>query len=435
MAQSEIVIAAFLGIALVAALAARKLKLPYTVLLVVVGLVLAASPELQVTGIVGVFNSLSDANLFAGLILPPILFESIMGVRVEDFRAVYRPALLLATVGVLVSTVVVGVVLWKVVGLSVIVSFLFAALISPTDVATVIEIFSRANVPGKLATLVDMESVFNDATGITIFTIVSVSSAELTLKPFQAFAGFAYLFGGGALVGFGVAWGARQVQRQIEDSVTQVVLTLVAAYGAYTVASLLGVNGLVAVAMAGLFYGNTVLLRMESKQVATATREFWKVLAFLVNAVAFLFIGVSTNIINLASSLGAMVIAYLVVLMARITSVYPILNFTRAGGSPIPPSWMNVATLGGMRGALAIALVSAVPADIRPSVATLTFGVVMISILIQGPLLTRYAKRAFGVQETLQTLDGSGSEGGREKAGEPAEHLSSDKAEPPSDGV
>lgn len=409
MAETPVALAAFLLIALVASLASRRVRMPYTTLLVFVGLVLAAFPISQLGGVTQFFNGLANGGLFIGLVLPPLLFESIMGVKTSDFRAVYRPSLLLATFGVLVSALVVGVVLWKVVGLSPLVSFLFAALISPTDVATVLEVFARVSVPSRLATLIDLESVFNDATGIALFTVVLTTASAVTLRPLLAVFSFAFILGGGVLVGLGVAWAARYVQRQVRDSVSQVVLTLATVYGSYAIATSFGFSGIIAVAVTGLFYGNTFLLRLESKQVAEATREFWKVLAFVANATAFFFIGVNTNVFLLAGSLGAFLVAYGVVVMARITSVYPLLGLTKVGGSPVPLSWMNTATLGGMRGALAIVLVSAIPIDTRTPVATLTFGVVMLSILVQGPLLTRYAQKAFGRQETLGRYDTYGS--------------------------
>ena len=445
MVQTVIVLAVFLFIALVSVLIARRVKTPYTTLLVLVGLALSAIPLAGLLGLTDFFNKLANEQLFVGLVLPPLLFESIMSVKVSDFRAVYRPALLMATAGVLISTVVVGVVLWKVVGFGLLVSFLFAALISPTDVATVLEIFGRVNVPTKLATLVEMESVFNDPTGITIFTVVLTTSAAEALRPFLAIADFTYIMAAGTLVGIGVAMAARWVQQHIHDSVTQVVLTLVAVYGAYALGYSIGASGLIAVAVTGLLYGNTIPFSVDSKKVAYATRDFWEIIAFVANAAAFFFIGVSTNIFLLYSSLGAFLVAYGVVVMARITSVYPILSLTKVEGAAIPSSWMNTSTLGGMRGALAIALVSAIPVATRQPVATLTFGVVMISILLQGPLLARYVRRTFGRQETLQDFDAypkvsdiegpeAEEEEGEEKGDGPAaEHLSSDLEEPEED--
>ena len=425
MAQTEVALATFFLIALVASLLSKKIKTPYTTLLVLIGLVLSALPIYQLSGVITFFDSLAGEGLFIGLVLPPLLFESIMSVKVSDFRAVYRPSLLLATFGVLISALVVGVILWKVVGLSPLVSFLFAALISPTDVATVIEIFGRVNVPSRLATLLEMESVFNDATGIALLSIVLTAATAVTLHPFDAAISFAYSLGGGVLVGLGVALGARFVQREVKDSTSQVVLTLVAVYGSYGLAATAGCSGIIAVAITGLFYGNTVIFSVESKQIAQSTQEFWKGLAFVANAVAFVFIGVAVNISVLVGSLGAFLVAYGVVVMARITSVYPILGLTKVKGAVIPLTWLTAASLGGMRGALAIVLVSAVPLATQKQVAALTFGVVMLSILLQGPLLTRYAQRSFGRQETLGTY-GNDVNVKESEEGRPPEALSPD---------
>lgn len=413
MAQTEVALAVFLLMALAASLVSRKIKTPFTTLLVIFGLALAAIPVTELGGITNFFNSLASGGLFVGLVLPPLLFEAIMSVRSADFRAVYRPALLLATVGVLVSALVVGVVLWKVVGLDPLVSFVFAALISPTDVATVLEIFGRVNVPTRLATLIEMESVFNDATGIALLTVVLTTAAAATLQPFRAVITFAYILGGGVLAGLAVAYIARYVQKHVTESVSQVVLTLVAVYGAYAVASSLGFSGIIAVAVTGLFYGNTFLMKVGNREVSHATREFWNVLAFVANAVAFFFIGINTNIVLLAGSLGAILVAYGVVMMARITSVYPMLGLTKVSGSSVPMSWINTATLGGMRGALAIVLVFDAPEPTRTAVATLAFGVVMLSILVQGPLLARYTQRTFEHQEQLPTADDQSNPYGR----------------------
>jgi monovalent cation:H+ antiporter, CPA1 family len=405
MAQTEIALALFLLIALAASIVSRRIKTPYTIILVLLGLVLASYPVSEFTNVNSFIDSLTSGGLFIGLVLPPLLFESIMSVRPADFRAVYRPALALATVGILVSVLVVGVVLWKVVGLSPLVSFLFAAIISPTDVATVLEVFARVNVPAKLATLIEMESVFNDATGVTLFTVVLASATAAALQPVQAVVSFAFTLGGGVLVGLGIAWLARYVQRSVTDSVSQIVLTLVAVYGAYGLASTIGFSGIIAVAVTGLFYGNTLPLQVRNRQSAEATREFWRVLAFVANAVAFFFIGVSTNIFLLAGSLGTFLVAYAVVVMARITSVYPMLGLTKVSGAPVPLSWMHTGVLGGMRGALAIVLVSAVSEPTRGPLSTLTFGVVMLSILLQGPLLDRYTRRTFGRRESVAESD------------------------------
>jgi CPA1 family monovalent cation:H+ antiporter len=361
--STELVLSVFLAISLVASIVSRRTRTPYTLVLVLTGIVLAAASTPQLADVGQAFQSLRSGGLFVGLILPPLLFESMMSVRTEEFRAVSRAALALATGGVVVATVVVGVILWDFAGLPVSTAFLFAALIAPTDVATVLEIFKRTAVPSQLATLMETESVFNDATGITILTVILSGFLASTsgLALFGAVGDGIFLFGGGALIGFGVAWGARKLQREIQDSLSQIVLTMAAVYGSYAIATALGVSGLIAVAVTGLFYGNTVLFRIERWDIEEATREFWGILAFFANTVAFLFIGFSTNILSLGGSIGFILIAYCVVMLSRAASVYPILSLPSMLIGGVPNSWKNVAFLGGMRGALSIALVASLP--------------------------------------------------------------------------
>lgn len=405
MVSTELVLSAFLAISLLASIVSRKTKTPYTILLVLIGIILAATSDPNLAQVGQAFQTLRQGGLFVGLILPPLLFESMMSIRTEEFRAISRPALILATGGVVIATVVVGLILWGLAGLPSYTAFLFAALIAPTDVATVLEVFHRTAVPARLATLMETESVFNDATGITVLTVILTGFVASTsrLAVLGAVSYSIVLFGGGVLIGLLVAWGARQLQRETQDPVSQIVLTMTAVYGSYGIASALGVSGLIAVAVTGLLYGNTVLFRIEKKEVEQATRLFWNILAFVANTVAFLFIGLSTNILSLGGSIVFILIAYVVVMLSRAASVYPVLSFPRIFNQQIPWSWKNVAMLGGMRGALSIALVASLPSNIPDytTVVNMTFGVAVISILVQGPLMSVYARRAFGRQQTL----------------------------------
>jgi CPA1 family monovalent cation:H+ antiporter len=402
----ELVVTAFLGIALLASIVSRKVRAPYTVLLVLIGIALASTQDPNLAEVGTLFQTLGTGGLLVGLILPPLLFESMMSIRIEEFRAVSRPALLLATAGTIVATFVGGIILWRFNVLPFDAAFLFAALIAPTDVATVLEVFGRAHVPARLSTLMETESVFNDATGIALFTVFLTSITAVSISLLGAVTNFLLVFGGGILVGLFVAWGARQLQREASEPVAQVILTMTAVYGSFGIATALGFSGLIAVAVTGLLYGNTVLFRIERKDVEVATRQFWGILAFIANTVAFLFIGLSTNILSVLGSGVAILIAYGVVLISRFTSVYPILSIREVVGPRFPWSWKNVAMIGGMRGALAIALVATLEETVPnlpglSIIVNMTFGVAILSILLQGPLLTAYVKRAFGMQQTL----------------------------------
>ncbi len=406
MPATEVVITFVLAVMLLAFIVSQKLRQPYTVVLVFAGILVAALSISTVTGFTTVYNDLVTGGLFVGVLLPPLLFEAMMDISSGDFRAVARPALALATVGVVIATVVTGLFLWKVIGLTFYPSFLFAALISPTDTATVLEVFKRVRVPHKLANIMETESAFNDATGITIFALIlasmNASSVSLTL----ALLDFVWVFGGGIVVGLAVAAASRLLLRLMNDPIAETVLTLAAVFGSYAVAEGIGASGLVAVSVTGVTYG-IVWAAEEPREHREVLRNFWRVLAFLANSVAFLTIGLATDLSNIATYIAPITIVFCVVLGSRFVSVYSILGLVGIEKVKVPNSWKVVATLGGIRGAVSIVLAASLPITLENGglIRTVVLGVAFISILLQGYLLSAYAGRKF-----------SGASGGKSNA-------------------
>jgi monovalent cation:H+ antiporter, CPA1 family len=421
--SAEALVTVFLAVMLVASIIASRAKVPYTLVLVILGIALSVASLIfgqgSIQQIVSQMNSVfsgltggQGGGLFVGLVVPPLLFEAMIHVKSSDLRVVIKPAILLATIGVLISTVVVGTILWKVADLPYLVSFLFAAIISPTDVATVLEVFRSAKVPSKLSTLMDTEAAFNDATGIAVFAIIIASVTLGKVSLVSAASGFALPFAGGALVGIGVAFVAEILSSVLSDKLTQTILTIFAVYGSYALASSLGVSGLIAVAVVGLYFGNFTVRSTLNPSTRETIDLFWQIAAFLGNSIAFLFIGFSTNIFTLATSIGSIVLAYLAVTAARAASVYPILTIFNRFGEKIPLKWRNVSMLGGMRGALSIALAVSIPATVISSaehieLTTLVLGVAFISISVQAAALYRYIKRSFAAEQqaTVENLN------------------------------
>ena len=395
MPAAEVVIVAFLGLALLASLISNRTRTPYTLLLVLIGMLLAASSTSSLLGVDLIKQQLEGGRLFVALVLPSLLFETMINIKTEEFASVSRPALLLATLGVVVATLVGGLLLWGIAALPIYPAFLFAALIAPTDVATVLEIFKRVGVPEKLATLLETEAVFNDATGILVFATLLASFNASGLSLAGASTQFLLQFGGGVLIGLAVAAGASMLHRLVSERMSEVILTIATVYGSYALARSVGASGLIAVAVTGLYYGNLVISR-EVDVTAQLIKSFWNVIAFIANTAAFLFIGLSTNIGELIGGFGPILLAFAAVLAARYVSVQAILGFKSVAGEKFENSWKNVALLGGMRGALSIVLVASVPAmPGRELIVTMTLGVAFLSIVLQGPLLTRYASRKF----------------------------------------
>jgi len=420
----ELALTGFVAVMLVSQVLSLKAKLPYTLILVFVGVgiaALATIPSLgsnsltnavqNVISQMGAFyNTLVEGGLFVGLVVPPLIFEAMVHIRTPDLRAVIRPSVVLATAGVVIATLVAGLALWQVAGLSLTVSFLFAAIIAPTDVVTVLEVFRHTVVPSRLAALMDTEAAFNDATGIVIFTVVLSSIGAERLSILSSLSQFGLTTLGGAAVGFLIALGARRVSALVEDRMAEVILTVSAVYGSYVFASGLGVSGLIAVAVVGLYFGNVTMNATMAQDTRDAVLFFWQIAAFIGNSIAFLLIGFETNLVSLSQSIFLIGTAYLAVTLARAASVYPILAVFNQVGERIPIAWSNVAALGGVRGVLSIALAASLTASTvvsGPDVSTITtmvLGVAFLSIAIQTPLLSRYINRMFGNQKLDQAV-------------------------------
>jgi CPA1 family monovalent cation:H+ antiporter len=405
-------VAAFLLMAFLAAVLSTRLRIPYTLVLVLTGVVItvvASSFTLQGGSFQNLISQLRSicaqllqgggGGLFVGLVVPPLIFEAMIHLRASDLRSVIKPSLALATVGVLIATSVGGLILWKGVGLSPYVSFLFAALIAPTDAVTVLEVFRRVKVPSKLSTLLDTEAAFNDATGIVLFTIILSTIGLQKVAVTQTILNFGFTIGAGVLIGLAVAFLGEVLTSLIEDRVAETILAVAVVYGSYALATGIGASGLIAVAVAGLYFGNFTMRSAMEPASKEAVTTFWQIAAFLGNSVAFTIIGFETNIITLSQSILIIVAAYAAVTIARAATVYPILAVFNKFGNKISTVWRNIAMLGGVRGALSIALVATITTsavisqgDIN-TINTMVLGVAFISIVFQVPLLFRYVSK------------------------------------------
>ncbi|HEY9760076.1 MAG TPA: sodium:proton antiporter [Oculatellaceae cyanobacterium] len=422
-------IAAFLLLVVITALISMRLKIPYTLILVLLGVMTTATLTMlsvgggpfqqQASGLIKQIQDTYQAitsggteGLFVGLILPPLLFEAMIHIRSDDLKTVLRPALALATVGVIIATVVCGVVLWLGFGLSPYVSFLFAAIIAPTDVVTVLEVFRRVKVPSKLATLLQTESAFNDAPAIVIFTMILAYAGMQTVTPMQATISFAYILGVGALIGLVVAFVGELLSSMFEDPVVETILAIVVVYGSFALADGLGASGLVAVSVAGLYYGIYTMRTAMDESERESVKRFWQVIAFIGNTVAFLLIGFEVDLFTLPTSILLILVAFIAVTLGRVATVYPIIHFFRKTlGEEHTKVWSRVAMLGGVRGAVSIVLTTTIAATVMLSegdvtlIKTMVFGVAFISILIQVPMLLRYVRKNFAEPEKAISLE------------------------------
>ena len=375
-------------------------------MLVVVGIALATFSASSIFGVNLIFNNLVGGGYFVALILPPLLFEAMMNIRSTELRSVINPALALATLGVVISTVVAGLALWTLAALPLSTAFIFGALIAPTDTATVLEVFRRVKVPVKLSALLETEAALNDATGIVVFSVVLAAVTVSRPSPLAATGQFALLLGGGAAVGLLVGFGSEVLSSLVDDSLSETIITVICVYGSYSLATYMGVSGLVAVVAAGLYFGNLTMRTTLVQKARGTVKSFWGIIAFVANSVAFLFIGLSTDVTQLVAGALAIGVAFLAVNLARAASVYPILAVFSTAKSKIPLSWRNTAMLGGMKGALSIVLLASIPSSVehRDTITTMVLGVAFLSITLQGSLLFRYTDSRFPrSQKSLKT--------------------------------
>ncbi|MGI0069764.1 MAG: cation:proton antiporter [Nitrosotalea sp.] len=409
--RTEWVIPIFLGMIFLASLLARKIKTPYTMVLVGIGIAISVS-HVSGFGPVDVSQFKVDPKLILYFIVPPLIFEVMMRIDREQFKTIRISSLLLATVGVALATVVGGLLLSYVAGLPTIVAFAFAALIAPTDAAIVIEVFKRVKVPSALTMLMQSEASFNDATGVVIFSsIIAIALAQgsvleptgtvgqINVNILEQISHFAIVFFGGIAVGLGFAAGARFLIRLMDEPFAETALSVAVLFGSVVVANALQLSGLVAAATSGLYFGNLVMKGkgIMSEKTQMYSSHFWEMIAFFANSVAFLYLGLSMDILNIGTKLPLIAMAFVAVLAARAVSTYPILAAThRFTHEKWPTAWRNVVMIGGMRGALSVALVATLPeSDFKEILKTITFGVVLASLIVQYPLLTRYIKKAF----------------------------------------
>jgi CPA1 family monovalent cation:H+ antiporter len=407
--RMEYLIPIFLVTIFIASLISSKIKIPYTMVLVGVGIAISLSHS---TGFSNIAPFKVDPKLILFFIVPPLIFEAMMKIKHEEFKQIRISSLLLSTVGVLLATLVGGFLLVYVAGLPYIVSFAFAALIAPTDAAIVIEVFKRVRAPKLLSTLMESEASFNDATGVIIFSsILAIAVAQgstletsnvnvgINVNIIEQLEHFALVFFGGIAVGLAISAAAHRLHKLLDDPFSETALSVAVMFGSVVVANSLGVSGLIAAAVAGLYFGN-ITMRSEkiiSPKVRTYTSNFWEMIAFFANSLAFLYLGLSMDLIMIGQNLPLIILAFVVVLAARAVSTYPILRLTnKFTKEVIPMKWRNVVWIGGMRGALSVALVATLPeSEFKETLQTITFGVVLASLIIQYPALARYIKKAF----------------------------------------
>jgi CPA1 family monovalent cation:H+ antiporter len=382
----EFLIWLLIAASLIAVLATR-LRIPYTVALVIGGLLLGITRHPLLEGLSqGKQPNWLTPDVILIFFLPPLLFEGSLKIHVRHLRENIVPILLFANVGVVVATVITGYSIHWVIGLPVLVALLFGSIISATDPISVLAIFKEIPVVRRLAVIIEAESLFNDGTAVVLFQILLVALATHTLGLARGFLNFFVEVLGGAAIGSILGYTMSKLTAKIDDPQIEITLTTILAYGSYLLANSLHVSGVIATVVAGLMVGNFGAPVGMSARTRLALWSFWEYATFLINSLVFLLIGMEVHLSDLFRQWHATLLGIAGVLIGRALSIYALSPVSNLVARKIPFRWQHLLVWGGLHGSLSLALALSLPHSFpyRDQILQLTFGVVAFSIIVQG---------------------------------------------------
>jgi monovalent cation/hydrogen antiporter len=417
MNSAEVICALLIVVASLAILA-KKMALPYPVLQVLGGLALGFIP-----GLPGVQLAPDMVFLF---LLPPLLYPAALFTSWRDFRANLSPISLLAIGLVLITTATIGAVAHALTGLPWPVAFVLGAIVSPPDAVAAAAITSRLRVPRRIVSVLDGESLVNDATALVAYRLAIAAMISGRFSLAEASGHFVFVSLGGAAIGMVVGWLASQVQYRLDDPPVQITISLLTPFVAYIPAERLHVSGVLAVVACGLFLG------WRSPQMLTSRTRlnlfmFWEMIVFLLNGLVFVLIGLQLPRILHALSGRSLedliwhgVLISCVAIAVRIAWVFASANLLRLlslllrKGDPYPV-WQNVAIVAwtGMRGVVSLAAALSVPLTLsngspfpgRDYVLFITFCVILATLVLQGLSLPVLIRRLGVVDDGLTNME------------------------------
>ena len=423
---STLTIFLILGISSLALFWAKRIGLPHTVLLVLIGIGLGLLSYTQTFSFFGEFT-LTPALLFY-LLLPTLIFESAYNINARRMVEDAPIILILSIIGLIVSTVVIASGLYYLLalfGISIpfMIALLFGALISATDPVAVLALFKEYGAPRRLSLIFEGESLFNDATAVALFLIL-LEVARFGYHGFdtviEGVATFTSMLVGGVI--FGILVGgifAKVVGWSRENEIASITLTIVLAHITFIMAELLShhmviggfhilLSPIIATTVAALLMGNYGRSKIHPR-AEEFVEKLWGQLAFWANSLIFILIGVLfVDIPSLSREMiGVVLLTIVVVAIARAISIYPVVgvfNLFTKKETRVPMSWQHLLSWGSLRGALAITMVFLIPDDLTFSgrslvispkefLLALTVGCIAATLFIKAPTIQRMMKR------------------------------------------
>lgn len=383
----------------------RFLKLPSTigimVIAIVVSIILVSFGETFLPRTFGhlhnLMSSIDFTEVLMGAMLNFLLFAGGIHINIDDLKEQLRPVVIFSTLGVVISTFVVGFGMFYLlpvfgIKLPFIYCLLFGALISPTDPVAVLSILKQANVSKSLETKVAGESLFNDGMAVVVFSVVLQLAIGKEIDLGIENIGMLLLkeAGGGLFLGVILGWVTSRLMREVDDYIISVLVTLSVVMGGYLIARQMHISGPLTMVAAGLFMGN-FNVRFKMKSITQDYLiKFWELIDEILNAVLFLFIGFELLMIkDLKHFVVPGMAAIVIVLLARVISIWGPTKFMRTTFSP---QTVKVLVWGGIRGGVSIALAMSIPkSEYSEIILSITYCVVVFSIIVQGLTIAKVA--------------------------------------------
>lgn len=374
-------------VAAVVALVTRRLRVPYSVGLVLSGMALGALPVNT--------NVTFTKQLIFSTLLPPLIFEAALQMKWTLLRRELPIIVTLASVGVAISAAVVAAGMYYFAHWPLPAGVAFGALIAATDPVAVLETFREANVRGRLRLLMESESLVNDGTAAVAFAVALAWGAGQGVTGFGVMGQLIGSVGGSLLCGAAIAGVTLFLAGHSEDHLVEMSLTAVAAFGSFLLAEQMHFSGVLATIAAGLIIGNWGPMVAISERGREAVSAFWEYAAFVANSLVFVLIGARETTQHFAAVWISALIAIGVVLLGRAAAVYPLCALFSGSSLRVTMRRQNALFWGGLRGALALALALGLPRDwpAREEVITVSFAVVAFSIFVQGLTMPGILKR------------------------------------------
>lgn len=367
-----------LFVASLVSIVCRRFRVPYTVGLTLAGLCMGFIPNLPTIHL--------TKDLIFSALLPPLVFEAALQIRWTTLKNDLTLIVTLATLGVLLSALIVTGGMAFMFGWPILSAFVLAVLLSATDPVSVIATFKEIKVADRLKLLVEAESLLNDGTAAVLFSLAIAAVEGGIFSPVLVLGNFVYVVIGGMAWGAAIAILGVGLAGRAHDHLVEIILSLLAAYVSFLVAEKFHCSGVLASLTAGLIMGNSKVFVREADHGRDPLESFWEVVAFVSNSLIFLLIGLQLAERPLLAALMPICVLIGLSLIGRGFAVYGTCALFTRSRYRVEFNAQHLLVWGGLRGALALALALAMPANLthRQEIIDLTFGVVAFSTIVQG---------------------------------------------------